>query len=120
MLKFCFPERDPETIDGDGSDDLDSDSKGKKLKGTKKSKETNFYVPIEQKDDVEKMKVKYCSIKCITNSVAPKPKGSSACSQESATGSYPQPTGDTLYCPSQSFLQSVLIAAHSIPYNGCR
>jgi hypothetical protein len=59
MLKFCFPERDPETIDGDGPDDLDADSKGKKLKGTKKSKETNFYVPIEQKDDVEKMKVKY-------------------------------------------------------------
>jgi hypothetical protein len=62
MLKFCFPERDPETIDGDGSDDLDADNKGKKLKGTKKSKETNFYVPIEQKDDVEKMKVKYCSV----------------------------------------------------------
>ncbi|XP_021942266.1 protein KIAA0100 isoform X3 [Zootermopsis nevadensis] len=57
MLKFCFPERDPETIDGDGSDDIDADSKGKKLKGTKKSKETNFYVPIEQKDDVEKMKI---------------------------------------------------------------
>ncbi|XP_069668639.1 protein hobbit isoform X2 [Periplaneta americana] len=56
MLKFCFPERDPDTIDGDGSDDLDADSKGKKLKGTKKNKETNFYVPIEQKDDVEKMK----------------------------------------------------------------
>jgi hypothetical protein len=59
MLKFCFPERDPDTIDGDGSDDIDADSKGKKLKGTKKNKETNFYVPIEQKDDVEKMKVKY-------------------------------------------------------------
>lgn len=57
MLKFCFPERDPETID-DGPDDIESDSKGKKLK-SKKSKETNFYVKIEQKDDVEKMKVIY-------------------------------------------------------------
>jgi hypothetical protein len=60
MLKFCFPERDPDTIDGDGSDDLDADCKGKKLRGTKKNKETNFYVPIEQKDDVEKMKVRNC------------------------------------------------------------
>ncbi|KAJ9596917.1 hypothetical protein L9F63_012042, partial [Diploptera punctata] len=56
MLKFCFPERDPDTIEGEGPDDLDADSKSKKVKGTKKSKETNFYVPIEQKDDVEKMK----------------------------------------------------------------
>jgi len=67
MLKFCFPERDPDTIDGEGSDDLDADSKGKKLKGTKKSKETNFYVPIEQKDDVEKMKVCFYSIISMEN-----------------------------------------------------
>ncbi|XP_066998211.2 protein hobbit [Anabrus simplex] len=55
MLKFCFPERDPDTIDGEGSDELEADGKGKKLK-SKKTKDTNFYVPIDQKDDVEKMK----------------------------------------------------------------
>lgn len=59
MLKFCFPERDPETIDIDSTDDLEGEgsSKGKKAKTNRKSKETNFYVPIEHKDDVEKMKV---------------------------------------------------------------
>jgi hypothetical protein len=53
MLKFCFPERDPNTIDGD--EELEADGKGKKVKG-KKGKETNFYVRIDRKDDVEKMK----------------------------------------------------------------
>ncbi|CAG2068068.1 unnamed protein product, partial [Timema podura] len=56
MLRFCFPERDPDTIDGEGVDDMEPDGKGKKLKGSRKSKETNFYVPIVHKDDVEKMK----------------------------------------------------------------
>jgi hypothetical protein len=53
MLKFCFPERDPNTIDGD--EELEADSKSRKVKG-KKGKETNFYVKINRKDDVEKMK----------------------------------------------------------------
>nr|CAD7259627.1 unnamed protein product [Timema shepardi] len=43
-------------IDGEGVDDVEPDGKGKKLKGSRKSKETNFYVPIVHKDDVEKMK----------------------------------------------------------------
>ncbi|XP_049792062.1 protein KIAA0100 [Schistocerca nitens] len=55
MLKFCFPERDPDTIERDGTDEMEAENKGKKIKG-KKSKEASFYVPIEQKDDVEKMK----------------------------------------------------------------
>ncbi|XP_071446897.1 protein hobbit isoform X2 [Hetaerina americana] len=62
MFKFCFPERDPENIDGD--DELEGESssghnkgrKGGKGGGKKGGKETNFYVSIEQKDDVEKMK----------------------------------------------------------------
>lgn len=65
MLKFCFPERDPENIEGDGIEDTDSiagsTSLSKKTKNSertvKKNKDSNFYVPIEQKDDVEKMKV---------------------------------------------------------------
>lgn len=66
MLRFCFPERDPENIEGDGIDDTDSiagstTSLSKKSKTSertvKKNKDSNFYVPIEQKDDVEKMKV---------------------------------------------------------------
>lgn len=51
MIKFCFSERDPENIDSE-TDEKNS-SRGKK------NKESNFYVPIEHKDDVEKMKVKY-------------------------------------------------------------
>jgi len=50
MMRFCFSERDPENIDAE-TDEKNS-SKGKK------NKESNFYVPIEHKDDVEKMKVK--------------------------------------------------------------
>lgn len=49
MMRFCFSERDPENIEAE-TDDKNS-SKGKK------NKESNFYVPIEHKDDVEKMKV---------------------------------------------------------------
>ncbi|XP_014240236.1 protein KIAA0100 [Cimex lectularius] len=51
MLKFCFPERDGE--DGDLSEDNES---SKRYKLYSKGKETSFYVPIERKDDVEKMK----------------------------------------------------------------
>ena len=64
MMRFCFPEKDPETLDGDNNDHSESGTitrKGAKhfssnSKG-KKSKESSFYVPIEDKDDVEKMKV---------------------------------------------------------------
>lgn len=50
MIRFCFSERDPENIDAET--DEKNTAKGKK------NKESNFYVPIEHKDDVEKMKVK--------------------------------------------------------------
>lgn len=40
MLKFCFPERDPEGIEEAPAPQRDS----------------SFYVPIERRDDVEKMK----------------------------------------------------------------
>lgn len=65
MLKFCFPERDPETIEETNIEYEDTISttgslkqeKGssKKNKNKKLGKDTNFYVKIE--DDVEKMKV---------------------------------------------------------------
>lgn len=48
MMRFCFSERDSENIDA-----AESEEKSK----VKKNKESNFYVPIEHKDDVEKMKV---------------------------------------------------------------
>ncbi|CAB0004586.1 unnamed protein product [Nesidiocoris tenuis] len=49
MIKFCFSERDAE--------EDSEDSEGSKKKTVySKGKETNFYVPIERKDDVEKMK----------------------------------------------------------------
>ena len=62
MMRFCFPEKDPETLEGDndhpesatvrkGNKHFSSNTK------SKKSKESSFYVPIEDKDDVEKMKV---------------------------------------------------------------
>jgi len=61
MMRFCFPEKDPETLEGDndhpesatvrkGNKHFSSNTK------SKKSKESSFYVPIEDKDDVEKMK----------------------------------------------------------------
>jgi hypothetical protein len=37
-----------------------------------------------------------------TNPVAPEPEGSSAYSQEPATGPYPEPAGSNLHSPSQS------------------
>lgn len=49
MMRFCFSERDSENIDPE------TDEKNT-IRG-KKNKESNFYVPIEHKDDVEKMKV---------------------------------------------------------------
>lgn len=68
MLKFCFPERDPENIEGEQVDisDIEADtrslssrSSSSRISGSskqKKMKDSNFYVPIEHKDDVEKMK----------------------------------------------------------------
>jgi hypothetical protein len=38
----------------------------------------------------------------LTNSVAPEPEGSSQCSQEPTTASYPDSTGSSLHPPSQS------------------
>lgn len=55
MMRFCFSERDSENIDAE-TDDKNS-TKGKK------NKESNFYVPMEHKDDVEKMKVDQQKIK---------------------------------------------------------
>ena len=55
MMKFCFPERDPDTIDMD-SEDLEFCNRK-----SSKSKDTNFYVDItnQYQKDVEKMKVCY-------------------------------------------------------------
>lgn len=56
-MKFCFPERDPETIEDNERNDEQADVK--KAKGGKKNRDSNFYVNIERPpiDDVEKMKV---------------------------------------------------------------
>lgn len=59
MLKFCFPERD--TDESDLSDESD-----KKGHTHSRGKETSFYVPIERKDDVEKMKVSFLHCRCVT------------------------------------------------------
>lgn len=60
MLKFCFPERDPDMIDDSdrGDDQTETETKSKKVKGGKKNRDSNFYVNIERPpiDDVEKMK----------------------------------------------------------------
>lgn len=68
-MKFCFPERDTDNIEGDGSKDIENSNSGNGVTGkkgkfsnsnekaSKKWKEANFYVPIAMKDDVEKMKV---------------------------------------------------------------
>lgn len=61
MMRFCFPEKDPETLDGEGEHSESSVARkggGKHFSNvnkTKRGKESSFYVPIE--DDVEKMKV---------------------------------------------------------------
>lgn len=59
MVAFCFPGRDPDTIDGENIDEVEEHSKSHKKgkSGSKKGKETNFYVKID--DDVEKMKVTF-------------------------------------------------------------
>ncbi|KAL1132826.1 hypothetical protein AAG570_010778 [Ranatra chinensis] len=51
MMKFCFSER--ETDESELTDDGEG---GKKSRPHSKGKEANFYVSIERKDDVEKMK----------------------------------------------------------------
>lgn len=62
MMKFCFPERDPDNIEGETIEEAEPSSSGsgpKKSKSAgafKKGKDSSFYVRIEQKDDVEKMK----------------------------------------------------------------
>lgn len=56
MMKFCFPERDPDMIE----ETEEADNKSKKSKSSsKRNRDSNFYVNIErnQIDDVEKMKV---------------------------------------------------------------
>ena len=53
MVAFCFPGRDPDTIEGDNLEDVDDHQKNSSRKskaGNKKGKETNFYVKID--DDV--------------------------------------------------------------------
>lgn len=55
MLKFCFPERDPENIEGERGDEIDENARGKRIRSSgKRNRDSNFYVHI---DDVEKMKV---------------------------------------------------------------
>ncbi|XP_017781578.1 PREDICTED: protein KIAA0100 [Nicrophorus vespilloides] len=59
MLKFCFPERDPDNIEGDqrAGDEIEEAAvapRGKKNRGSgKRNRDSSFYVHI---DDVEKMK----------------------------------------------------------------
>ncbi|KAB0794090.1 hypothetical protein PPYR_13710 [Photinus pyralis] len=54
MLKFCFPEKDPDNIDGERGEELDNESRSKRIRSSGRSKrDSNFYIPI---DDVEKMK----------------------------------------------------------------
>lgn len=62
MMKFCFPERDPDAIEESerSEEQPEVEAKSKKTKGGKKNRDSNFYVNIERTpiDDVEKMKVK--------------------------------------------------------------
>lgn len=56
MLKFCFPEKDPDNIEGERGEEIDSEARGKKYRSSGRGKrDSNFYIPI---DDVEKMKVR--------------------------------------------------------------
>lgn len=62
MFKFCFPgrEADDDVVENDSSET--SSTLGKKkglstLRKHKEQKESNFYVNLETKDDVETMKV---------------------------------------------------------------
>ena len=43
MLKFCFPERDPDGTEGSGVEEP-------------MQRDSSFYVPMERREDVEKMK----------------------------------------------------------------
>lgn len=72
MMRFCFPEKDPETLDG-YSDHGEGSTIGRK--GSKhfhgsntksKKRDSSFYVPIEDKDDVEKMKANLSFINFIS------------------------------------------------------
>lgn len=70
MMKFCFPERDPETIEENERNDeqTELETKSKKTKGSKKNRDSNFYVNIEKIgpiDDVEKMKVNFVVFFCV-------------------------------------------------------
>lgn len=76
MLKFCFPERDPDAIEdgdeeGEGSGTMRTSS-GKKNKKKGKDSNSNFYVKRDKKDkdDVEKMKVTLMNISFVKFSVA--------------------------------------------------
>lgn len=51
MLKFCFPERDPEVIE-----EASNSRSGKDDSSQTTTRESSFYVPMERRDDVEKMK----------------------------------------------------------------
>lgn len=53
MMKFCFPERETETSDYNDRASEDGDTEVKVKRKSKKSRDSNFYVHI---DDVEKMK----------------------------------------------------------------
>ena len=59
MLKFCFPEKDPDHLDEEREEGAEKEPPPPKKKGkgitSRKHKDSAFYVPI--KDDVEKMKV---------------------------------------------------------------
>ncbi|KAI4455969.1 antigen mlaa-22-related [Holotrichia oblita] len=53
MMNFCFSDRVTETVDPERTEEIDENSRGKKLRSSKRSRDSNFYVHI---DDVEKMK----------------------------------------------------------------
>lgn len=53
MMNFCFSDRVAETVEGDRSEEIDENSRGKKMRSSKRNRDSNFYVHI---DDVEKMK----------------------------------------------------------------
>lgn len=70
MLKFCFPEKDPDNIEGETGEEIDENSRGKKTRtsGKKHTKDTNFYVSMPPKDDVEKMKVQLLYLSIVKSS----------------------------------------------------
>ncbi|KAF5270674.1 hypothetical protein FQA39_LY01412 [Lamprigera yunnana] len=53
MLKFCFPEKDPDNIDGERGEDMDVERTKRMRSSGRGKRDSNFYIPI---DDVEKMK----------------------------------------------------------------